>query len=133
MQSFRRKAENPPPSYIRDKRAGFLQRRREKRNKEGIDMERKDVVSCKQGNCKKKRDKSMNDLQVVEQELSDAIMREMRQAMQTKNISLTLLADMSGVPLETVERLESGRLDVKLDEAMRVLHVLGLTLKVVPL
>ncbi len=75
----------------------------------------------------------MNDLQVVEQELSDAIMREMRQAMQTKNISLTLLADMSGVPLETVERLESGRLDVKLDEAMRVLHVLGLTLKVVPL
>lgn len=75
----------------------------------------------------------MNDLQVVEQELSDAIMREMRQAMQTKNISLTLLADMSGVPLETVERLESGRLDVKLDEAMRVLHVLGLTLKVMPL
>lgn len=40
-------------------------------------MERKDAVSCKQGNCKK-RDKSMNDLQVVEQELSDAIMREMR-------------------------------------------------------
>lgn len=75
----------------------------------------------------------MNDLQVVEQELSDAIMREMRQAMQTKNISLTLLADMSGVPLETVERLESGRLDVKLDEAMRVLHVLGLTLNVMPL
>jgi Helix-turn-helix. len=80
-----------------------------------------------------KRDKSMNDLQVVEQELSDAIMREMRQAMQTKNISLTLLADMSGVPLETVERLESGRLDVKLDEAMRVLGKLELTLKVVPL
>ena len=75
----------------------------------------------------------MNDLQVVEQELSDAIMREMRQAMQTKNISLTLLADMSGVPLETVERLESGRLDVKLDEAMRVLVKLELTLKVVPL
>ena len=75
----------------------------------------------------------MNDLQVVEQELSDAIMREMRQAMQTKNISLTLLADMSGVPLETVERLESGRLDVKLDEAMRVLRKLELTLKVVPL
>mgnify|MGYP001541684876 FL=1 len=75
----------------------------------------------------------MNDLQVVEQELSDAIMREMRQAMQTKNISLTLLADMSGVPLETVERLESGRLDVKLDEAMRVLGKLDLTLKVVPL
>lgn len=75
----------------------------------------------------------MNDLQVVEQELSDAIMREMRQAMQTKNISLTLLADMSGVPLETVERLESGRLDVKLDEAMRVLGKLGLMLKVVPL
>lgn len=75
----------------------------------------------------------MNDLQVVEQELSDAIMREMRQAMQTKNISLTLLADMSGVSLETVERLESGRLDVKLDEAMRVLHVLGLTLNVMPL
>ena len=74
----------------------------------------------------------MNDLQVVEQELSDAIMREMRQAMQTKNISLTLLADMSGVPLETVERLESGRLDVKLDEAMRVLGKLELTLKVVP-
>ena len=73
----------------------------------------------------------MNDLQVVEQELSDAIMREMRQAMQTKNISLTLLADMSGVPLETVERLESGRLDVKLDEAMRVLG--KLELKVVPL
>ena len=61
------------------------------------------------------------------------IMREMRQAMQTKNISLTLLADMSGVPLETVERLESGRLDVKLDEAMRVLGKLELTLKVVPL
>lgn len=75
----------------------------------------------------------MNDLQVVEQELSDAIMREMRQAIQTKNISLTLLADMSGVPLETVERLESGRLDVKLDEAMRVLGKLELTLKVVPL
>lgn len=75
----------------------------------------------------------MNDLQVVEQELSDAIMREMRQAMQTKNISRTLLADMSGVPLETVERLESGRLDVKLDEAMRVLGKLELTLKVVPL
>lgn len=75
----------------------------------------------------------MNDLQVVEQELSDAIMREMRQAMQTKNISLTLLADMNGVPLETVERLESGRLDVKLDEAMRVLGKLELTLKVVPL
>lgn len=75
----------------------------------------------------------MNDLQVVEQELSDAIMREMRQAMQTKNISLTLLADMSGVPLETVERLESGRLDVKLDEAMRVLGKLKLTLKVAPL
>ena len=74
----------------------------------------------------------MNDLQVVEQELSDAIMREMRQAMQTKNISLTLLADMSGVPLETVERLESGRLDVKLDEAMRVLGKLELTRKVVP-
>lgn len=75
----------------------------------------------------------MNDLQVVEQELSDAIMREMRQAMQKKNISLTLLADMSSVPLETVERLESGRLDVKLDEAMRVLGKLELTLKVVPL
>ena len=75
----------------------------------------------------------MNDLQVVEQELSDAIMREMRQAMQTKNISLTLLADMSGVPLETVERLVRGRLDVKLDEAMRVLGKLELTLKVVPL
>lgn len=75
----------------------------------------------------------MNDLQVVEQELSDAIMHKMRQAMQTKNISLTLLADMSGVPLETVERLESGRLDVKLDEAMRVLGKLELTLKVVPL
>lgn len=75
----------------------------------------------------------MNDLQVVEQELSDAIMREMRQAMQTKNISLTLLADMSGVQLETVERLESGRLDVKLDEAMRVLGKLELTLKVAPL
>lgn len=96
-------------------------------------MKRKDVVSYKQGNCKKKRDKGMNDLQVVEQELSDAIMREMRQAMQTKNISLTLLADMSGVPLETVERLESGRLDVKLDEAMRVLGKLELTLKVAPL
>ena len=75
----------------------------------------------------------MNDLQVVEQELSDAIIREMRLAMQTKHISLTLLADMSGVPLETVERLESGRLDVKLDEAMRVLGKLELTLKVVPL
>lgn len=53
--------------------------------------------------------------------------------MQEKGISLTILADMSGVSLETVERLESGRLDVKLDEAMRVLHVLGLTLKVMPL
>lgn len=41
-------------------------------------MKRKDAVSYKQGNCKKKRDKSMNDLQVVEQELSDTIMREMR-------------------------------------------------------
>ena len=75
----------------------------------------------------------MNDLQVVEQELSDATSPERRQAMQTKNISLTLLADVSGVPLETVERLESGRLDVKLDEAMRVLGKLELTLKVVPL
>ena len=36
MQSSRRKAENPPPSYIRDKRARFLQRRREKRNKWGL-------------------------------------------------------------------------------------------------
>ena len=58
MRSSRRKAENPPPSYIRDKRARFLQRRREKRNKEGIDMERKDAVSCKQGNYKKRGTKA---------------------------------------------------------------------------
>lgn len=75
----------------------------------------------------------MNDLQSVEQELSDAIMREMRQAMQTKNISLTTLAEKSSVSLETAERLAAGRLDVALDETMRVLHVLGLTLKVMPL
>lgn len=75
----------------------------------------------------------MNDLQVVEQELSNAIMREMRQAMQTKNISLTTLAEKSSVPLGIVERMANGRLDVALDEALRVLHVLGLTMKVVPL
>lgn len=61
------------------------------------------------------------------------MLNAIRQGMQEKGISLTILADMSGVSLETVERLESGRLDVKLDEAMRVLHVLGLTLKVMPL
>lgn len=61
------------------------------------------------------------------------MLNAIRQGMQEKGISLTILADMSGVSLETVKRLESGRLDVKLDEAMRVLHVLGLTLKVMPL
>ena len=75
----------------------------------------------------------MNDWQDVERELSAEMLNAIRQAMQEKGISLTILADMSGVSLETVERLESGRLDVKLDEAMRVLHVLGLTLKVMPL
>ena len=72
----------------------------------------------------------MNDWQDVERELSAEMLNAIRQE---KGISLTILADMSGVSLETVERLESGRLDVKLDEAMRVLHVLGLTLKVMPL
>lgn len=75
----------------------------------------------------------MNDWQDVERELSAEMLNAIRQGMQKKGISLTILADMSGVSLETVERLESGRLDVKLDEAMRVLHVLGLTLKVMPL
>ncbi len=75
----------------------------------------------------------MNDWQDVERELSAEMLNAIRQGMQEKGISLTILADMSGVSLETVERLESGRLDVKLDEAMRVLHVLGLTLKVMPL
>lgn len=75
----------------------------------------------------------MNDWQDVERELSTEMLNAIRQGMQEKGISLTILADMSGVSLETVERLESGRLDVKLDEAMRVLHVLGLTLKVMPL
>lgn len=75
----------------------------------------------------------MNDWQDVERELSVEMLNAIRQGMQKKGISLTILADMSGVSLETVERLESGRLDVKLDEAMRVLHVLGLTLKVMPL
>ena len=75
----------------------------------------------------------MSDLQAMEQELSDAIMREMRQIMQKKNISLKMLAEKSGAPLETVEQLAEGRLDIALDEAMRVLHVLGLTLKVMPI
>lgn len=75
----------------------------------------------------------MNDWQDVERELSAEMLNAIRQGMQEKGISLTILADMSGVSLETVERLESGRLDVKLDEAMRVLHVLGLTLNVMPL
>lgn len=75
----------------------------------------------------------MNDWQDVERELSAEMLNAIRQGMQEKGISLTILADMSGVPLETVERLESGRLDVKLDEAMRVLGKLELTLKVVPL
>lgn len=75
----------------------------------------------------------MNDWQDVERELSAEMLNAIRQGMQEKGISLTILADMSGVSLETVERLESGRLDVKLDEAMRVLHVLGLTLKVMPI
>lgn len=75
----------------------------------------------------------MNDWKDVERELSAEMLNAIRQGMQEKGISLTILADMSGVSLETVERLESGRLDVKLDEAMRVLHVLGLTLKVMPL
>lgn len=75
----------------------------------------------------------MNDWQDVERKLSAEMLNAIRQGMQEKGISLTILADMSGVSLETVERLESGRLDVKLDEAMRVLHVLGLTLKVMPL
>ena len=75
----------------------------------------------------------MNDWQDVERELSAEMLNAIRQGMQEKGISLTILADMSGVSLETVGRLESGRLDVKLDEAMRVLHVLGMTLKVMPL
>lgn len=80
-----------------------------------------------------RKEQNMNDWQDVERELSAEMLNAIRQAMQEKGISLTILADMSGVSLETVERLESGRLDVKLDEAMRVLHVLGLTLKVMPL
>ena len=80
-----------------------------------------------------RKEQNMNDWQDVERELSAEMLNAIRQGMQEKCISLTILADMSGVSLETVERLESGRLDVKLDEAMRVLHVLGLTLKVMPL
>jgi DNA-binding helix-turn-helix protein len=80
-----------------------------------------------------RKEQNMNDWQDVERELSTEMLNAIRQGMQEKGISLTILADMSGVSLETVERLESGRLDVKLDEAMRVLHVLGLTLKVMPL
>lgn len=80
-----------------------------------------------------RKEQNMNDWQDVEQKLSAEMLNAIRQGMQEKGISLTILADMSGVSLETVERLESGRLDVKLDEAMRVLHVLGLTLKVMPL
>ena len=80
-----------------------------------------------------RKEQNMNDWQYVERELSAEMLNAIRQGMQKKGISLTILADMSGVSLETVERLESGRLDVKLDEAMRVLHVLGLTLKVMPL
>ncbi len=80
-----------------------------------------------------RKEQNMNDWQDVERELSAEMLNAIRQGMQEKGISLTILADMSGVSLETVERLESGRLDVKLDEAMRVLHVLGLTLKVMPL
>ena len=79
---------------------------------------------------KNRKEQNMNDWQDVERELSAEMLNAIRQE---KGISLTILADMSGVSLETVERLESGRLDVKLDEAMRVLHVLGLTLKVMPL
>lgn len=80
-----------------------------------------------------RKEQNMNDWQDVERKLSAEMLNAIRQGMQEKGISLTILADMSGVSLETVERLESGRLDVKLDEAMRVLHVLGLTLKVMPL
>lgn len=80
-----------------------------------------------------RKEQNMNDWKDVERELSTEMLNAIRQGMQEKGISLTILADMSGVSLETVERLESGRLDVKLDEAMRVLHVLGLTLKVMPL
>lgn len=80
-----------------------------------------------------RKEQNMNDWKDVERELSAEMLNAIRQGMQKKGISLTMLADMSGVSLETVERLESGRLDVKLDEAMRVLHVLGLTLNVMPL
>jgi len=80
-----------------------------------------------------RKEQNMNDWQDVERELSTEMLNAIRQGMQEKGISLTILADMSGVSLETVERLESGRLDVKLDEAMRVLGKLELTLKVVPL
>lgn len=80
-----------------------------------------------------RKEQNMNDWQDVERELSAEMLNAIRQGMQEKGISLTILADMSGVSLETVGRLESGRLDVKLDEAMRVLHVLGMTLKVMPL
>lgn len=55
----------------------------------------------------------MNDWQDVERELSAEMLNAIRQGMQEKGISLTILADMSGVSLESVERLESGRLDVK--------------------
>lgn len=80
-----------------------------------------------------RKEQNMNDWQDVERELSTEMLNAIRQGMQEKGISLTILADMSGVSLETVERLESGRLDVKLDEAMRVLGKLELTLKVAPL
>lgn len=80
-----------------------------------------------------RKEQNMNDWQDVERKLSAEMLNAIRQGMQEKGTSLTILADMSGVSLETVGRLESGRLDVKLDEAMRVLHVLGLTLKVMPL
>ena len=80
-----------------------------------------------------RKEQNMKDWKDVERELSAEMLNAIRQGMQKKGISLTMLADMSGVSLETVERLESGRLDVKLDEAMRVLHVLGLTLNVMPL
>ena len=76
MQSSRRKAENPPPSYIRDKRARFLQRRREKRNKEGLTW-RRTTWYLNVRELKERGIIVMNDLQVVEQELSDAIMPEM--------------------------------------------------------
>lgn len=56
-----------------------------------------------------RKEQNMNDWQDVEQELSAEMLNAIRQGMQEKGISLTILADMSGVSLETVERLESGR------------------------